>query len=267
VVRAWQFGVGGEVSPFVLVGATGTYYYGTMEFTTRSTYTGTGFTDTSFVTPTGPVRLDYVTASTERMHGWGAHGGILVHNGRSFGVGAVFRSPVTYTIDLDQLYTEQRDQGASGEYTYASTRRLRLPLSVTGGAALLLGSFKFAADVSYTDWSQSEYRDSPWISQYNDLLRQAYQEQVAFGGGAEFKIPLSTMRVRAGIRHAQLPYNDSLAVDGRTTYSAGVGLVIDGSTSLDLAGSWSDWQGGNPLFGFDEKYSRYQVVVTTAYRF
>jgi len=266
-IRAWQFGVGGELSPSVLVGATGAYYYGTMEFTTRSTYTGTGYQDTTFTTPTTDVRLDYMTSSTEQMHGWGAHAGFLVNTGPTFGFGAVIRSPVTYTIDLDQVYTEERDQGLTGEYYYASTRKLRLPLSVTGGAALLLGNFKVAADLAYTDWSQSEYKDSPWISQYNDLLRQAYQEQLAFGGGAELKVPQTTMKVRAGIRHAQLPYNDSLTVDSRMTYSVGVGFVFDGSMALDLAGSWSEWAGGNPLFGFDEKYTRYQIVLTTAYRF
>jgi long-subunit fatty acid transport protein len=267
VIRAWQLGIGGEVSPSVLVGATGAYYYGTMDLTTRTTYTGTGFTDTSFTTPTGPVRLDYTTSTTERMRGWGAHLGFLVHTGKTLGLGVVVRSPVTYTIDLDQIYTEQRDQGQADQYDYVSTRKLRLPLSVTGGLALILGHFKVAGDVSYTDWSQSEYRNSPWISQYNDLLRHAYQEQLAYGGGAEFKVPLTTMKLRAGVRRATLPYNDSLTVSDNMTYSAGVGFLFDGSMALDLAGSWSEWSGGNPLFGFDEKYTRYQIVLTTAYRF
>jgi long-subunit fatty acid transport protein len=266
VLRGWQFGFGGSVSRSVMIGATGVYYDGYLDFTNRTSFTGTRFEDTSSAVPGFPVRWDITTTTSEKMHGWGAHGGVYIKPSPNFGLSAVVRSPVTLNIDNDQLIIEQRDQGTIYEtFPEPSTRKLKMPLTASAGAAIRLGPIRLAGDFTFTDWSQTEYKDSPVVSQYNDLLRTVYREEYAIAAGAEFE-PTRSFALRAGVRQANLPYNDSLSVDNHLTYSAGLGFLIDDSMQLDLAVSRDEYRGRNPIFGFDEAYTETRIIVTTAYR-
>jgi len=222
---------------------------------------GAGTPDTTF-----PIRWDLTTTSREQISGWGAHGGMLYRPRNNIAIGAVIRSPVRFTIDLNQLYNEQRDGADSYSSTGASTRTLQLPLSVTVGGAYLRGNFLFAGDLSYTDWSQTEYKDSPILTQYNSRLAAAYREQISIGGGVEWVIPASSTSLRAGLRWAQLPYYEKVVVNDKLTYSAGVGFLVDQVMAVDIGVSHSTARGGNPVFGFDEKYAATQIALTLGYR-
>jgi hypothetical protein len=267
-VWAWQFGVGGSISPSVYVGAAGTYYDGYLEFNNRTRFSGTRYEDTVSGTPGVPVRWDITTTSTEDLHGWGATGGVFVRTANNLGFSAVVRSPVTYTIDNDQLITEQRDLGAVVEtFPPPTTRWLKTPLQATFGAAGRWQAVAVAIDVTFTDWSQSEYKDSPYISQYNDLLRMTYREELAWALGAEFSPGRKTVALRGGLRVADLAYDPTYTVDEHLTLSGGAGFWLDRVLLLDLAASLDTWRGRNPLYGFDEDYERVRFLVTTSYRF
>ena len=267
VVHAWQAGFGVDISPRVSVGFAGVYYNGHLDFTSGTSFSGTrtegaGTPDTSF-----PVRWDLVTTSTEDISGWGAQGGILFRPRNDLAIGAVIRSPVRFTIDNDQLYTEQRDLGTVDEYSLVpTTRTLQLPFSFTTGAAYLRGNFLFAGDFTYTDWSQTEYKDSPVLTRYNSQLAATHREQVAIGGGVEWVIPSSATTVRAGIRWAQQPYDAAVVVDEQLTISGGLGFLIDQIMAVDIAASHSTARGGNPRFGFDEQYASTRIILTMGYR-
>jgi hypothetical protein len=265
-VRAWQAGFGVDVSPRLSLGLAVSYYHGDLDFTNHTTFTGLRYEDTASATPGVPVRWDFVFANRETMSGWGAHGGLLYRPRNELAFGAVIRSPIRFTIDLDQLSTEQRDLGAVAELQSFTTRRLELPLAMQLGAAWLHRQWLFALDLAYTDWSQTEYKDSPLLTQYNDALSRAYREEFAVGGGVEWVIPKASTTLRAGLRWAQLPYAENYVVDERLTWSGGVGFLIDQTMALDLAVARETWRGGNPLFGFDERYGTTRVITTAAYR-
>ena len=263
VVRAWQFGAGGKLSPHVMVGAAGVYYYGSLDFTSRTTFSGLRFEGSN---PAIPVRWDISTTSRETMRGWGGHASFLWQPGPMLAIGGILRSPVTYTIDTDRLVTETRDLGTPTQYTEATTRKLKVPLTVTAGASLGLGGLRVTGDASYTDWSQLEYTDS-FLSQYNDSLRLFYADELAVGVGAELAMFQRAVSFRGGIRYATVPYEDFLIVDDCLTYSAGIGFVFDRVMSLDVGASLSEWRGSNPVWGFDERYTRTRILVTAAYSF
>lgn len=267
-VWGWQFGVGGRVSPNVMIGATGVYYDGYLEFNNRTSFTGTRYEDTVTSTPGVPVRWDITTTTREDLHGWGVHGGLFIRFLKHFGLSGVIRSPVKYTIESDQLITEQRDGGPVVETVPPGTvRYLRTPLSASMGFAARLRGLALAGEATFTDWSQSEYEESPWISQYNDLLRTTYREELALAVGAEwapFKGPLA---FRGGYRRAFLPYSEKYSVNDRQTLSAGVGLLFDQVVHLDFGGSLETARGRNPLYGFDEEYEHIRFLVTTTFEF
>lgn len=265
-IWGWQFGVGGRISPNVMLGAAGTYYDGSLEFNNRTSFTGTRYEDTSSVTPGFPVRWDITTTTHENIHGWGAHGGLFIRLLNNIGLSGVIRSPVKYQIESDQLITEQRDQGGTVETVPPGTIRwLQTPLSASAGVAVRLRGLRVAGEATFTDWSQSEYKDSPWIGQFNDLLRTTYREELALALGAEFAPFKGPLAFRAGYRQAHLPYNEHYSVNDRQTLSAGVGMVFDGSVHLDFGGSLETLRGRNPLYGFDEEYENIRFLVTTSY--
>lgn len=266
VIHAWQAGFGVDVSPRVSLGFAGVYFEGEQDFTAATTLFADrreqiGTSDTTF-----PIRWDQVTTSNERISGWGVHAGMLYRPRNNIAIGAVIRSPVQFTIDLDQLYTEQRDGVEVYDDMVATTRTLQVPLSMTFGGAALYGNFLLAGDISYADWSQSEYKDSPVLTQYNSQLAAAYREQFSIGGGIEWVIPSSATQLRAGIRWAQLPYHEDLVVDEHLTYSAGIGFLVDQVMAVDISASREKARGGNPKFGFDEKYATTRIVLTMGYR-
>jgi hypothetical protein len=266
-IRAWQFGFGVDISPRVSIGLAGVYYDGDLEFTNRTGFNAIRNERYDSVDDTFPVRWDFVTSTTENITGWGAHGGVLFRPRNNVSFGAVVRTPVKFTIDSDQFKTEQFDSGAVYEYPISfTTRRVQTPFAFTMGGAVAVQNFLFVGDVAYTDWSQTEYKDTPVLTQYNDQLSRAYREQLAVGGGVEWVIPNASATLRAGVRWAQQPYNDSLVVDDRLTLSGGVGFLFDQVMTLDLALAHETFRGGNPLFGFDEDYSYTRVILTTAYR-
>jgi long-subunit fatty acid transport protein len=243
-----------------MVGIAGAYYEGTLEFTHASGFTGEdqGGSD---------VRWDFTTVGEERMEGWGGHVGILIRPGPKAQFGAVLRSPVVMTIESDSWASEQQDLGPVVDLPLVLTiRELRLPLSFAAGAAVRRDHWLFVADVGFTDWSQAEYTNALELSRRNLDLRRSYDAEYTVGGGVEWRIPASTTTLRAGARWSGLPYADSLVVDDRFTLAAGIGLEIDRAVHLDLAAAWDRHRGGNPIFGFDERYARVRGMVTVSYQ-
>jgi long-subunit fatty acid transport protein len=265
-VRAWQAGFGIDISPRVSIGVAGVYYDGDLEFTNRTGFNAIRNERYGSVDDTFPIRWDFVTSTTENISGWGAHGGVLFRPQNNVAFGAVVRTPVRFTIDADQYETVQQDSGGISESQYFTTRNLQIPFTFTMGGAVAVRNLLFAGDFAYTDWSQTEYNETPVLTQYNDQLSRTYREQFALGGGVEWVIPSASTTLRAGVRWAKQPYNDSLVVDDRLTVSGGVGFLLDQVMTLDLAVAHEAYRGGNPVFGFDEDYSYTRVVLTTSYR-
>ena len=267
IVRAWQLGFGVDLSPRLSLGVAGVYFKGQMDFVTQTQITRTEYQDTSFSSPIYTYHASDVLTTREEMSGWGAHFGVLFRPRTNVAVGATIRSPVKYTIDSDAFESIEYDTLFAGEeYRDFTTRRLATPFSLAAGGAWLYRQLLVAVDLGYTDWSQSEYKDSPLLTQYNDELSRTYREALSIGGGVEWIIPNASTTLRAGARWAQLPYQEQWIADERVTLSAGAGFLIDQTMAIDLALAHETWRGGNPVFGFDERYASTRVLVTAAYR-
>ena len=84
--------------------------------------------------------------------------------------------------------------------------------------------------------------------------------------GIRMRSPRASTTLRAGARWAKLPFDEQWIADERITLSAGAGFLIDQTMAFDFALAHETWRGGNPVFGFDERYGATRVVVTAAYR-
>jgi len=263
-VRSFQLGVGIAVSPRISLGITGIYYDGEVELANETVFSGTRFESGA---PSVPVSWQIVTTTSEKIRGGGAHVGMLWHVRNNLGFGAVIKSPAVLTIESTQFGSEQRDSGAIFQYEDPTfERKIELPGSLVLGGTWQLGQFMLAGDFGYTDWTTLETDVSSTPSQFKREIRRSYREAVSVGGGLEFVVPSISASLRAGIRWAQLPYGEQFVVDDQLTWSGGVGFLVGRSLALDLAASYESSRGGNPLYGFDESYSKWTVLITAALR-
>jgi long-subunit fatty acid transport protein len=263
-VRSYQLGVGMAVSPRISLGITGIYYDGEVELANETVFSGTRFEAGNFPVP---VSWQMVTITSEKIRGGGAHFGVLWHARNNIGLGAVIKSPAVLTIESTQFGMEQRDSGAVFHYEDpAFEREIELPASLVLGGTWRLGQFMLAADAGYTDWTTLKTNVSSTPSTFRQEIRRSYREAVSVGGGLEWVIPSISTSLRAGIRWAQLPYDEQFVVDDQLTWSGGLGFLVQRSLAFDLGVSYETSRGGNPLYGFDEDYSKWTVLLTAAFR-
>jgi long-subunit fatty acid transport protein len=263
-VHAFQLGFGIAVSPRTAFGMTIVYYYGTLEFDNYTRFSGTRFEGTN---PGIPVTWEFTTLTSETLHGGGGQLGWLWYPRNNIGLAITVKTPTWGKLWTDQYFTEEQNSGGAAEYSDpTTTRRITLPGSATIGGSWRLGPLLLAGDVSYTDWSQTSYNRSDTPVASSSQMSRTYRETLAAGGGTELTIPAIGVALRAGVRLAQLPYSAEYVVRERVTWSGGLGLLLDRTWALDVGVAHSTYRGGNPLYGFDEGYEQWTVLLTAAFR-
>jgi long-subunit fatty acid transport protein len=257
-VNYWTVGVGGDVSPHVSLGASISYIQGStsQDFTIgRFRLLSDGSTDVE--------GSDEVFQSIEKrdadLNGVTGSVGVLAHASEMTRFGLTVDFPQRYEFDGTVASTfEDQEKIDTDRFGFNDT--ITLPFSFLAGLAFTPSNWLFAADARFTDWTQIDF-EGPVRSQDRE---NAYRSTVDFNLGAEFQIPSSPTRIRAGFSSQPLPYRlipgeiDFTFVpdDPNTTGEAsfftreypeanidtdryfitfGAGTLIDNTVSLDLA--------------------------------
>jgi len=263
-VHAVQLGFGIAVSPRMSFGATGVYYNGTLQFNNYTRFSGTRFEEPN---PGIPVTWEFNTLTSEKMQGGGAHLGWLWFPRNNIGLGLTAKTPTILEVDIEQYFTEERDSSGAIEYFEpTTTRKITLPGSVTFGGSWRLGPLLLAGDIAVTDWSQTEYSKTDYALVTNNAMSQTYRLAGSAGAGVELTIPPIGAALRAGVRLDELPYDTQYVVQDRITWSGGLGLLLQRTWAIDLGVAHSTYRGGNPLYGFDEGYGKWTILLTAAFR-
>ena len=257
----WSFGAAVDVSPNVSVGGTVNYWRG------KSSYTW--LFEKWLLFPQLEIRYD--DAIDDRYSGFNAKFGVRIQPNKYLVLGGTIDSPVTLTIEED--WTEATDTifHAHGRevnhYGYWSSEyKVTLPFSLGAGMALHLNNLTLAGDISYTDWTQMEYKRYEYVAEANRLIKETYSDALRFHLGAEYLIPQLGTSLRAGFYQDPLPYKSRWVTEDRSFFTAGVGFLIDQVMTLDIAWAHGSWE----LYDLDltlaEKYTSDRIFVSVAYR-
>ncbi|MBV8253425.1 MAG: outer membrane protein transport protein [Chitinophaga sp.] len=232
--------------------------------------------------------------------GIAANIGILYKITDRFRIGANFRTPTKYSMNITQggdlasdtegwggkKYNTAADYSLLKDYSYDLTAPLRL----SGGASYFFGNLKdpdavtgfIAADYEYVNHSKSKYNfadDKAGSRSVNDAIGFLYKSASNFKVGAEVKFA-RIFAVRGGFAQFGNPYSNdtyNMSVDAsRRTYSGGVGVRTKG-IYVDLTYSYTQGKDFYQLYTTDiadyyppaamVDFKRSNIMATVGFKF
>ena len=235
---ALSAGVGADISPRISIGGALNYYFGTDNYEWRYDY---GDSD--------PMANFYIHDNIEdKYSAVSARIGLLLTPSRILKLGLSVESPITYSID--ENYTLRNSDATSedplidkGKYSYD----LSVPLSIGLGTAVNLNRLQLAADITYNQWTQMEYKDDVGLVIDNANIQRFYEDIMTVAVGAEYLIPRIGLKLRAGYLYDPIPLRNSAqpegglnengyeVIDERDFITFGAGYLFDRIMTMDIA--------------------------------
>jgi len=209
--------------------------------------------------------------------------GALYRANRALRLGATVSTPLTLTAKENWSTGERlvKDDGKvtdtmeSGRFEY----KIRSPLSLSGGASLIVGNLLLAGDAEWNDWSQVEYQTDPPLAKLsrteaNLAINEKYRSTVRGRLGAELQLPLVGVSLRGGYLFDPSPLKDAPKDFDRQFVTFGAGFLLDRQVKVDLAYVRGWWKGpngpvsdGTAQYDISEDVTVHQFFGTMAIRF
>lgn len=175
----------------------------------------------------------------------------LMYRGEEWRVGATVKTPSAVTVK--ETYSNEGQsvfdfagswQGGTAPVTshsYKATNEygVSTPWAFGAGVSLyVLPSLLVAADVEHTDWTQTKWTDSDALEKGNSALQAQFRAVTAFRAGAEFDVPGTVFRLRAGYARTPSPYAGDASSSDRVLYTGGLGMFLQRNVMLDAAAGY-----------------------------
>jgi len=188
--------------------------------------------------------------------------------GITLSVPLAFQVDEYWTSDVEHKYDDGDSESDfdEGNFDYDIYRPVRFGAGV---AILPISGLILAADGTYTDWTQTEYSESPAEDIKSDYFKTNYRGTYQLRIGAEYTIPNSGLRLRAGYVFDPFPYapDDLNITSERKFFTLGLGMMMEDIVSIDLAyirGSWRD-STADEIIKKDQKINR--IFLSAGYKF
>ena len=150
------------------------------------------------------------------------------------------RTPVNYSwtweeyrYELDHTDPANNVSDSALGYDY----KVKIPFELTTGVAWQGRWLSLDADFIFTDWSQAQYDDyfEDTFFEANQTIDRDYEPGLGMRLGAEYNIPTTDLRLRAGV--ARYPYAAGSweELTPRVLVTGGIGYLIDQVIDLNLA--------------------------------
>jgi long-subunit fatty acid transport protein len=280
-IYQYHFGLGFDLSPRVALGASLVLWNEGIDFTDRIDYADAD--STALWNDDVEMDLDGVSFNM----------GLLVKLSENLRAGFSFTSPAWLTYRGNGVTTYDGTYTAGGGWTtdpqYAVIEEdYTLPMKFSGGLALRLPLLTLAADLSYTDYAQTENNGLAITSELEAGVEHVLKAAWSWRFGAEATLPQAPVKFRAGFAYVPLELStleevayivedspQSIIADfearrQRRFVTFGVGGLIDRVLTLDLGvaiGSYEKVTEDGARTILTEERSITEVVLSGAYRF
>lgn len=266
-IYSWNFGVAVEVAPGVSLGGSLNFLSGNYEYKLSldaddtqniDELTGFSFRDT----------IDTDSFGVEGKIGLLARVGKRVRLGMTIDIPLDFSADEYWFQDSYYLYDDGTNESFvdDGFFSYNISR----PFRFGGGiAAVIIPGVIISADALYTDWTQTEYDEPPSDDISNEDFKEDYRDTVKLSFGAEFTIPKSGVRLRAGYLRDPLTYvPEGRTIDTERQFiTAGIGMMLDRVLSLDIAYMRGFWEESDDDGVIEKNQNSNRIFLSTGYRF
>ncbi len=280
-IYQYHFGLGIDISPKISLGASLVLWDESIDTEEGIDYAD----DDSSAFWTDDVTMD--------LDGLSFNVGLLMRLSDVVRAGFSFTSPawLSYTGEGVTNY-EGAYAGGGGwttdPYPGLIEEEYTLPMRFSGGLAIAAGPLTLAGDLTYCDYSQTEYNGLAITSEIDPGMEHVLDATLGFRVGAEAELPQAPIRFRAGFAYVPLEVStieevafiaddspssiiaDFEAERERKFFTFGVGGTIDRVLTLDLGVAMGGWEkvtssgAGNIL---TQERSTTEVVLSGTYRF
>lgn len=283
-VGAWGFSGAVEIQKNLFIGGTLNILSGRYE--NSRDYYETDVNNIYNTTPLAPgygwtsdfVEFNYNTLIDWNLSGWDAKAGLL-YQAPFVRVGATVQFPRFYSIEEQFIVNGTTSWGGnnpdvaldSDYYSDKVEYNIRTPFSFEAGAAFKYRFVILSLSGRFTDYSQIEF-DNPdgisleYIDDLNRNINDFFGSVFDYNIGAEFTVPYTGLRLRAGYFVVHSPYKDDPSDYDRKYLTGGIGYLVDGTISLDLAFARGMWDNFGDNYGSGESRT-YQEISQNTFQF
>ena len=269
-IGIWSFGTSVYISKNVLLGGALDFWQGSSLYELDSEAKDILNVDSDL------SHFRYDDAIDREYSGVGARVGLLAHLTDNVSVGLNFVAPVDLSVD-EHWYQYTKAVYDDGEETSDSVSGVQAfdierPLEIGAGVAVkaLNRRLILAADVQFTDWTQTRYAPAPADDVPADNFEEYYASSLQLRVGAEYRIPVIETYIRLGYFRDADPFQDPLKdpdiVDARDYITAGIGKIFEESLKLDV-GYMLKGRAERTTDGLAVEELAHRVLVSAAYRY
>jgi len=194
--------------------------------------------------------------------------------------GVTLHAPTSYTIKDD--YTEAGVSSFDNGLSYSDgfpayfDYGVRTPwIFAVGASVYVMEDLLLSGDVEYADWSQIQWTDNLELENENIKLQKNFTATTTIRVGAEYEIPGTMLRARAGFMHVPPAIVNSPSSYAVNTITGGLGLQLRNNVQVDIAAAFGATQtfhnnyNSSPagLSRTDEKINTTTIKCGLSYRF
>jgi hypothetical protein len=159
--------------------------------------------------------------------------------------GATIKFPTWYQINenFSQSAASHFDNGDLLDSTWVgqTSYHITTPFVYCAGLSFYAQGLTFTTGIEYTDVSQIVFSDATTeVQNLNMYIAQMLVGQVTWGFGAEYKIPLMPLFVRASYASTTSPYGQDIPNAYLSHFSLGGGLLLGDNIRLDGLFRWKN---------------------------
>jgi long-subunit fatty acid transport protein len=270
-INHWSFGGAIDIAPNLSVGITLNFVSGSYSYDRE--YTETDSRNVYKSSYTFPYNFDhwtYTSTVKSDLSGFNALFGLMYRKPGKFRVGGTVRIPTTY--DISETFTDDGvskfDDGRTASATSGGETKYKVttPFVISGGISVQpLDWLLLAGDAEYTDWTEMEFdSNNPDLIQENRNIKKWMRDTWNLRGGTEVSIWDLGLKLRAGIEWKPSPWKNDPSDYDQWTYTAGLGFVVDESSSINASYALGSWKTFRDNYFWDiTPASRTSEIVTT----
>ncbi len=244
-LNAFSIGGGGELAEGLFLGATINIYTGEYNYSRiyRESDVNNVYNQIDTVNWTTSDLYEYAQTDTVEtsITGIGGTIGLLYDFNHQGAFGLTFTFPSSFHMSRNahtaaQASFDNGDRTSLLTYVSHDDYDVTTPMTFGGGLSWRpVQGLIVAGSGQFIDYSQVELSSGGYYNGYSAPLRENFRSTYAYQIGAEYKVPVINIGVRAGYFFAQAPYTALAANDGTKGFSVGASVVLAQRGVLELA--------------------------------
>jgi len=278
----WNFSAAYEAYKNFFLGATisiggGTYQnnFNISEEDVNKIYTGTELAPGYSFSSTFK-RFNYKTVLDWDIRYYEIKLGLLYQVQNIARVGMTVEFPKSYTIK-EQYQVEASSIWGTGrvvdidpaDFKSDVEYEIHTPFKFTGGLSFNVRGLILSAQGTFIDYTNSSFKDisglgSVFTSDLNRDVNNSLRSVLNYNVGAEYTFPFIDMRLRAGYFIQKSPYKDDPSEYDRKFVTFGVGYLLDGELSFDVAFIHGWWKDFGDNYGFNQSRTLQDITYNSA---